>query len=360
VQARAALHVLDGLGNALAARRLGTAPFSTAANGLFGAGSEASVIGDRRHSSAASAALANGILIHALDYDDTHTLGIVHATAATLPAALAAGEQGHVDGRDFLTALVAGYELVSRLGAASPHGFHARGFHATGICGAYSAALVAAKLGGLRRGQAVNALGIAGSQSSGSLEFLATGAATKQVHPGWAAVAGLVSAALAEGGASGPSTTFEGERGLYAIYTDAEPDLSAICASLGSSWQIEGIAVKPYPACHLLHRTLDAGREVRNETDPDGIAEIIVRVPAESIPIVAAPGEVKRSPRTPYEAKFSVQWSLAAMLCDGRVDVDTYRPERLGRPELLTISHMVRVEERPSTDRPRMRPATLR
>jgi 2-methylcitrate dehydratase PrpD len=342
VRRRTALHLLDGLGTALAAARTNAAPFAIPAARTLGSGQESSLVGTTERSSAAGAALANGILMHALDFDDTHTAGLVHATVATLPAALAVAEREGRSGADLIRAVTLGYELIGRLSRAVPHGFHARGFHATSVCGTFSSALVAALLADLDAPRTVAALGIAGSQSSGSMEFLATGAATKQLHPGWASLAGVVAARLAETGASGPDTIIEGEHGLYGLYSSVPPDLDSILAGLGETWQVEGIATKPYPACHLIHRVLDVGQRLHNEVEVEKAADILVRLPADSVPIVAAPEEAKRRPRSPYEAKFSLQWSLAAMLIDGEIGVDTYRPDRIDRPEVLRLSERVR------------------
>jgi 2-methylcitrate dehydratase PrpD len=341
-------HILDGLGVALAARRLGTASYAATVASSFGAGTQAHIVGDRNPTTATGAAFANGILVHALDFDDTHTQGLVHVTAATLPAALAVAEETGRTGQELIEAIVVGYEVIARLGSATRHGFHARGFHATSVCGTFASALIAARLYGLSPDQAVNALGIAGSQSSGSMEFLSTGAATKQIHPGWASLAGLVAARLAGAGATGPGTVFEGERGLYRLFTDTVADTSVITEGLSTRWMIDGIAMKPYPACHLMHRTLDAARRVHGQVKVGDIAEIVVEIAPDSVPIVGAPETRKQSPRTSYEAKFSVQWSVAAMLTAGAVQISTYLPEELERRDLRELAARVRLDERRS------------
>jgi 2-methylcitrate dehydratase PrpD len=201
IRQRTALHVLDGLGTALAAAHMDAAPFAIPAARTLGSGQESSLLGTTERSSAAGAALASGILMHALDFDDTHTAGPVHATAATLPAALPVAEREGRSGVDLIRAVTLGYELIGRLSRAVPHGFHAWGFHTTSVCGTFSSAFAAALLAGLDVKRTVAALGIAGSQSSGSMEFLATGAATKQLHPGWVSLAGVIAARLAETGA---------------------------------------------------------------------------------------------------------------------------------------------------------------
>lgn len=341
IKERAALHVLDGIGTALAAARLGSAPYAVGAAAALGVGEESTVFGSSGRSTAAAAALANGILMHSLDYDDTHTSGLVHATAVTLPAALATAERGGVTGAEFLKAIVIGYELVGRLSTAVPHGFHAKGFHATAVCGAFSSTLVSSLLSTTTVDVAVNALGIAGSQAAGSMEFLATGASTKQIHPGLASMSGVLAGVLAAGGAVGPDSVIEGRHGLYSLYAQGEPDIAGILADLGDSWEAEGIEIKLYPACHLIHRTLDVARALRTEVDVDEIEEVKLRIPHDSIPIICAPSDVKQRPRSPYEAKFSAQWSVAAMMLEGEVGVETYRPDRIDRAEVLELAQRV-------------------
>ena len=144
---RAALrHLLDGVGTALAARRAGVVdPAVAVARGLGGP-AQAPVLGDRDAIGSAAAAFGTGALVHGLDFDDTHAGGLVHATAVVLPAAFAVGLERGATGAEVLAAAVAGYETVCRVAAASPHGFHARGLHATAIAGALSSAVVAARL----------------------------------------------------------------------------------------------------------------------------------------------------------------------------------------------------------------------
>lgn len=339
----AGLHLLDGLGAALAGRRSGVTDFAVAVGQAGGGPAEATILGDRDRVAAPWAAFTNGVLMHALDYDDTHTGGLVHATAVTLPTALAVGEQYRRSGAEVLVAAVTGYELVARLSLAAPHGFHTRGFHATSVCGTFTSALIAARLGGADRSAAVAALGIAGSQAAGSMEFLSTGSSTKQLHPGWASMAGIVAARLGAAGASGPASVIEGDYGLYRLFTDLEVNPAAILDGLGTTWETERISIKPYPACHLIHSTLDAAGTL-GRLNGSEIAEVEVTLPADSVPIVAEPSAAKIVPRSPYEAKFSAQWSVAAMLLDGAVNVATYHPSWLARPELLDLSARVRYE----------------
>ena len=342
VRDAACRHTLDGLGTALAASRLGTAPYATTVADQIGGPPEASIV-DGGRVAAPVAALANGILVHALDYDDTHAESRVHPTAAVVPAALAAAEHAGASGAEYLTACVAGYELVTRLGAAVRHGFHTRGFHATSVCGVFSSALVGARLWNLRAETAVAALGIAGSFASGSLQFLQDGSATKQLHPGWAAHAGLMAVRLALAGASGPAQILEGENGFFRAYAGQDVGPEVVVADLGHRWETTRVTLKPYPACQLSHASLDALRLLRDRIGPlDAVEEVTFEMPIESVPIVCEPFEMKLRPRTAYDAKFSLQWCAATLLIDGRLDVESFAEDRLARPEVLRLAARVR------------------
>ncbi|MGI5328818.1 MmgE/PrpD family protein [Actinomadura nitritigenes] len=338
---RAALrHVLDGLGCAVAASRRGAADAAVlTALDLGGGRPEATIIGQRTGGgrvTRAEAAFANGVLVHALDFDDTHAGGLVHASAPVLPVALAEAEALGLGGPDLLLGAMVGLETICRLGAAAPHGFHARGLHATAACGVLAAALTASRMRGLTVDETVHALGIAGSQAGGLLEFLNTGASTKQLHAGFAARAGVLAATLASHGATGPGTVIEGEHGLFGALLGRRVEPAAVVDGLGERWELTRITVKPYPACQLLHAQLDAARDLHGA----GIESITAEVHPDAAPIVCAPG--KERPRTPYDAKFSLPWSVAAMVIDGSVTTATY--DAVDRPEVFDLAGRVRAE----------------
>ena len=345
VRHTASRHLLDGLGTGLAAVREGAAePAVTVAVGLGGP-PESTILGGRHKGSAPAAAFATGSLVHALDFDDTHAGGLVHATAGVLPAALAVGEQIGVSGAEVLTAAVAGYEVVCRLAAAAPHGFHARGLHATSVCGVLAAAAVAGRLSGFDAPRLVDALGIAGSSAGGLLEFLHTGSSTKQLHPGLAGSAGIVAARLAAAGASGPDTVLEGGYGIFAALAGrTDVDAKSVLDGLGETWETTRITVKPYPACQLLHASIDAALAL----PPLDVASVLADLHPDAVSMVAQPRSTKVRPRTPYEAKFSLPWSVAAALVDGRVDLHTYTHGRLDRAEVTDLADRVAVRVVPS------------
>jgi 2-methylcitrate dehydratase PrpD len=342
VIASARLRTLDVLGIALAASTGDSAPSVLGALDGWSAAGDCTVIGAKQTAAAPLAILANGTLAHSLDFDDTHALSITHASAVVVPVALAVGEAAGLDGRAVLTATVAGLEAITRLGMAVPGAFHARGWHATAACGPFAAGLVAGRLEGLDADRLTAALGIAGSFASGLMEYLEDGSWVKRVHPGWAGHAGAVAAALARGGFTGPASVLEGRFGFYHAFLGAEPD-TAPFATLGQLWETPGIGYKPYPCCHLVHAYLDCALDLRRDhaLTADAVAAVECLVPAGEVPIVCEPRPAKVRPRTSYDAQFSLAYTVASALIDGRVGLDTFTPERLLDAQRLALAERV-------------------
>jgi 2-methylcitrate dehydratase PrpD len=340
----AKLHVLDVLGCGLAAHGLGIATEGRTAMSELGGDAEASVIGLDSGLPAPNAAFANAMLCHGLDFDDTHSESVSHVSTVVVPAALALAEARGSSGRELLTAIVAGNEIVTRIGMATPGAFHRRGFHPTAICGIFGATAAAARLGGLGPADGASAFGIAGSMASGLFAYLDDGTATKPIHPGWAAHGALLAARLAELGAEGPPGVLEGRFGVFHAFVGARIDLEPQLADLGERWETQRIAFKPYPACHFVHGSLGATASLLEGLDPDEVEDVVVTVPEPGVSLVLEPAASKVAPRTDYEGKFSLQYSTAAMLVHGRVGLQTYTPEALSDPRLLDLARKVRYE----------------
>ncbi|AJW38105.1 Immune-responsive protein 1 [Rhodococcus sp. B7740] len=345
VRHAAARHLLDGVGNAIAAQRLGYGRAGWTVADALGGPPEARPLTGARGLSAPAAAFATGVMVHALDFDDTHAGALVHATAVSLPAAFAVGQQVSASGADVLTAAALGLETACRLGEVSPHGFHARGVHATAAVGPLTAALVAGHLSKFDTETLVNALGIAGSSSSGLLEFLDTDADTKALHPGSASMNGVLAARLAAAGATGPSSVLEGRRGIYAALTDRPTNFAALTEGLGSRWEATRIGIKPYPSCQLMHVTLDAVSKALGDSavQASDVADIEVFVHPDSSPFVCGPNTGVASPRSTYDGKFDLPWSVAALLHDGAITVSTYTDDSIARGDVLITARKVRV-----------------
>lgn len=342
---RAKLLILDALGCGLASNAYDFANAAMAGVAALGGEGSCSVIGRSGGLPVRDAALVNGILIHGLDFDDTHLVSIVHPTAACLPCALSFGEFRGVDGRALLVAYAAGMETAIRVGAAAKGGFHHTGFHATGVVAHFSASVVAAKLLGLPAEAIVAAQGIAASTAAGVQVFLEEGAWTKRMHPGWAAVAGITAAHLAQSGFKAPTRPYEGRFGLFETHLQhpaAPIDLSSELASLGQVWELAETAMKPYPVCHFIHGCADAAIELHAQINPADIVHVEAFLPRDTIPIVAEPPEAKIRPTNDYEAKFSAQFVVATCLLKGAFGLADLLPEALTDPAILDLAARVK------------------
>ena len=359
----AKLHLLDSLGVALAAASTEFGRKITWAARSLGAGEESTVVSSAERLPAPSAALVNGTLIHALEYDDTHTDSIIHGSSVVVPSTLAAAERGLVDGKELLTSLVVGWEAIVRLGLVAPGAFQARGFHTTGVCGSFASALVAGRLTKLPEPELTSALGIAGSQASGLFEYVVSGASVKSSHPGWAAHNGIVATQLAHCGVSGPASVFEGRFGFYSTFTDRDPKeltLDNLYRDLGERWYTQELSYKPYPCCHFNHAFLDCAAQLVSEgLVAEDIENVICHVAPEIVPVVCEPRQAKVAPQSGYEARFSLPYSVAAMLCHGEVGLDTYSRENIADGRLLRIARSVGYEPDPNTNYPKSFPGRV-
>jgi 2-methylcitrate dehydratase PrpD len=358
VRLRAKRLVLDAIGCAFAAR---TQPFAgrlaRSVARLAGPGPRG-VVGMRERLPLRDAAMVNGMLMHGLDYDDTHAAGVVHLTVSTLPAGLALAAQRAASGAELLIAYIGGVEAGARLAAAAKGGFHQAGFHPTGVVGAFASALVAGRLMALPPARLAGAQGIALSLASGNLQFIEDGAWTKRIHPGWAAVCGLTAASLAADDIPAPLQAYEGRYGLYRSHLPPAAlehcDLSLATAGLGSAWEIDNVAVKPFPACHLLHACADAAIALhRAGLDPARIRSVRALVPGDVVPAVCEPVAAKRRPKSDYDAKFSVPYAVASGLARGRLGLAEFAPEALTEPRIERLMDKVEYQVDPGADFPR-------
>jgi 2-methylcitrate dehydratase PrpD len=344
---QAKLHLLDTIGCGFAASAVGVATEGRTAMAELGGEPQASVIGLDEALPAPSAAFANAMLCHALDYDDTHPDSLAHIGVVVVPAALAAAEAGGASGRDFVAGLLVGNEVVARIGAAASGLFHERGFHPTSVCGVFGGTSAVARVAGADAATATSALGIAASFASGVFAYLNDGTPTKPIHPGWAAHGSLLAARLSALGSEGPPGAIDGRFGLYNAYVGLAPGeegpIAEQLSDLGTRWETRRIAYKAFPACHFTHGSLAATAGL-GRLDPDEIEDILVTVPATGVPLVLEPAEQKMAPRTVYEAKFSLQYSTARMLVHGSAGLSAYTSEAIADPRVLALASNVRYE----------------
>ena len=344
VKARTRELLLDLIGVALAgSRQPSSPPAATVAFDLGGVGN-ATVIGTNQKTSAVWAAMANGTAAHAVELDDVTTESSLHPGVAVIPTALSLAEETQTTPARMLEAIVAGYEVTMRVGnALNPASAYARGFHPTGVAGVFGATMAAGRLLGLNPDQLSSALGIAGTLASGSLEYLAGGAWTKRLNPGWAGHAGITAAHLARSGFSGPKSVFEGRLGLLHAYSDAaDPD--RLLADLGRQLQVMRVSIKPYACCRYNHGLIDCVLRLSREhhVQPIDVERIRLGVLTGGALLVAEPIEQKRTPRSVVDAQFSAPYAAAAALVYATGGIDAYTPDKLADPTIHEL--MARTE----------------
>ncbi len=354
---QAQLLMLDALGIALASSQHDFAHCAYRGLQALGGAGDSAVMGAFAPLPLRDAVLMNGILVHGLDYDDTHVPGIVHVSASSVPLAL--GLAAHLDrsGRELLTAYVLAIEISARLGAVAKGGFHQTGFHPTGLIGTFGCTLAAGFLYGMNAAQLKMAQGIALSVASGSLEFLQDGAWTKRMHPGWAGVAGITAASLARHGFIGPGAAYEGRFGLFPSYLGSEVehcDYSLATRGLGKIWEVGEVGVKPYPACHFVHGCTDAAIALRARGVRAGdIAHVRALVPQEVVKTVGEPVENKRRPANDYDAKFSIPYAVATGFVRGKFGLAELEEPALRDPDILALADKVDYEADPNSEFPK-------
>jgi 2-methylcitrate dehydratase PrpD len=300
-------------------------------------------IGHDRTLSAAGAAFLNGTAAHGEDFDDTFEGGPVHAGAVIVPAVLAACERHRPDGAAALLGIAVGVEVMCRLSTVVPKAVHKAGFHPTAIFGTMGAATGVGVALGLNRKQLVDALGIAGSMAAGIIEYLAEGAWTKRLHPGWAAQSGLRAALLARAGFVGPRTVFEGVHGLFNGFAHtAQGDYEALLGDFGTRWVTETLAFKPYPCGTMAHPYIDcAKRLAARGVKPEDVKELLCEVAEGTVHRLWEPLASKQRPPNGYAAKFSTPFLLATGFVRGGVGLDAFTEAAVRDERVLALSSKV-------------------
>lgn len=346
-------HILDTIGVAIRGRTHENAVNSL--NGLIELNKNAHLIpvwGSKVKLSTEYAALANGIAAHCLDFDDTHTDSILHGSTIIAPVVLALGEELNLSEEDLLVAFIGGWEVAARIGLASKGSFHKRGFHTTSIAGMFGAVAAASKLLHSSEHEIVNALGLAGSQTSGINEYLSNSSSSKSMHAGWSAFSGIVSTRFAKNGMTGPHSVFEGRDGIFKTYgIFDECDLSIATSSLFKTWETTRISIKPYPCCHFAHAFIDCiGILLEKGIQVESISGIKCYVPEIEQALICEPFSEKLRPLTTYGAKFSLPFLLATKLLDKKINHNTFVLKNLNRSDIEAISDLVSYENAdPST-----------
>jgi len=322
VLGRCAVHLLDTLAAGVAGSDSREAVRSRAALNHPAGQGRAGIWGTRDRATPATAALLNGIAAHAYELDDSG--GCDHSGAVVVPAALAAAAHttDSVDGPTLLTAVALGYELGRRVQDAlgGYDDVNQAGWHSTGTCGPFAAAVAAAKILHLDVRATAHAIGLAAASAAGSWAFIVEGAMSKRLHAGHAARGGLEAALLAAADFTGPSDVFEAPWGgfldLYRGAAPARPD--ALTRDLGRSWQIDYASIKPHATCRSTHAAIDALLELRPAiASPETVTAIEVHTSALIAAMCGGTDVAELS-----AAQLSLPFALAVAVLYGRVDID--------------------------------------
>ena len=329
--------MLDATGIAYASGRYDFAHKALTAIAGLGGDGQVPVIGLPLRLPPRDAALVNGILVHGLDFDDTHTGGIIHATASVWPAVMATASCAARPAPICSPPTSRAWRRPRGSRAVGSGPFHQLGFHPTGLIGVFGCTLAAGTLMGLSPQALTMAQGIALSMAAGSLEFLEDGAWTKRMHPGWAAQSGITAAALAQQGFVGPSRAYEGRFGLFNAYLQAGIEAERwgrATAGLGERLGDDGDrreAAAGLPLHPRLLRCRDRTSRSSTSSSIGDIERIKALVPAEVVKTVCEPVANKRRPANAYDAQFSIPYLVAASLVRGRFTLAELEPEALDR-----------------------------
>ncbi len=310
---------------------------------------EAVLWGNKGHkASVLMAAMANGTMIHAFDFDDYHSAKL-HPGSVVIPAALAVGERIGISGKELLTAIILGYEVMIRASlAAGPNSSRKKGWHLTGTCGTFGAAAAVGKIYKLTPKQLVYALGLAGTQSSGLWAFIADGSMAKRLHPGKAAQSGILSVMLAAKDFSGSSQIFEAEDGGFLQATSDEPNLSLLTEALGEVYHCVETRIKPYAACGSNHSSIEGVLELvsNHSLKPEDIEKISVY----NSHVVKLQTGWDYKPTTILQAQMSLKYCIAVAIKDRQVLTDQFTEERIKDRELTDLAKRVEVVVDPEID----------
>jgi 2-methylcitrate dehydratase PrpD len=319
----------------------------------LGAGSGATVVYHGDSLSLDQAAFVNSAFGHGGEYDDTQLAAHTHSSAVVVPPVLAVGEQRHVSGAQALQSIIAGIEVMVRVGyAAAPH-LDERGHHAPPVVGPFGAAAAASRMLGLDVSRTANAMAISGSHASGTREYTRSGGTVKRVHCAMPAMSGLRSAMMAAHGITGPLSIIEGDRGILNLFAGGEFELSRITDGLGRDYMIIETAYKPVTSPWPSHAPLEAFGALIDEHKlaPEDIASLLVGTSKQAWNNI----RTIKAPRDIMDAHYSLAFGLAVRLYRGGNMLHHYREEDLADPRFLDFAQRVQITVDPIADEERIR-----
>lgn len=292
---------------------------------------------------AATALMINGSMNHAVELDDLHKPSKIHAGTVIVPAVLTCGELFGISGKELLTAMAVGYEVMLRSAIAVGVDSHRRrGWHGTATCGAFGAAAAIGHIMGLNAAETANAFGLAGTSTGGLMAYTADGSMSKRYHAGMAAMHGYIAAASAKAGFTGPTYVFEAPDGGYAHAVSDKYDLEELVKDLGAVWHCKDMGHKFYACCGHIHQAIDCAIKIKNKysPDPDTIDDITVT----TYDVAGMSWGFSEPPKNTVEAQFSFPYAVSVALLDGQAFLPQFAPERLVDPKIHALAKKVSVK----------------
>lgn len=334
--------LLDTLGVMLAATTLGEGVDAFAQLALAGEGKgEATLIGRAAHAPLLMAALANGALAHAIDFEDGHDGAPVHPNAVQTPAVLALAESlGNISGRMLIAALAIGCDLTCRLGLCLTTDPARFGWYPPPILGGFGAVAACAKLGGLAPQQVLDAFSLllCSTTCSGEIKY-SPRSQMRAVRDAFPAQAALQVILLAQAGVVGFDAPLEGKAGFFSLYAQGGYDPAALLGGLGERFEGENLTLKPWPSCRGTHAFIEGALSIRQEA---GFAvEDIAEIRLSGHPVMRMldePHEAKRAPATAIDAKFSGPFTAATALLRGAVTLESFAPAALRQQDVIALA----------------------
>lgn len=337
--------LMDYLGVALAGSQTESGRIARRFAKAHGGKPQARLIGDNARVPMTAAALANAISSHSIELDDIDVLALFHFSPPVFSAALAAAEYAGANGKQLLTALAAGCEMMERASKATNPSLRNRGFHTTPTCGVFGATVAAAKVLRLSKEKLVSALGLAGAQASGLMEMYGP-SMQKRFNPGPTARNGVTAALMAQLGFTGADTIFEGERGFLKAFSD-QSHSEALGEDLKQPYDLL-IEFKPYSCARPIHNAIDCALDVRGQAGFE--ADAIERIHVARHPDWARYHQ-NQAPRTYHEAQVSLPFSVAVALLEGKALLKQYSDRNIRNPQVKRLCQLTSISEDASLPR---------
>jgi len=340
--------ILDTLGCAIAGHTLANHEFHWIFDLVkeMGGNPESTIFLEGMKTSAPQAALVNGALVHTIDFDDTHMASISHLGASVVASTLAMGEKVEADGPSLITAMVLAYEVAGRIGKAIMPS-HYKYWHSTGTLGTIGAAVVSAKLLGLKADRMEQAISLAADGASGMRYCIDFGDFSKSLHPAMAAWHGTMAAQIIRRGAEGPKGLLEYKSGFCEAYSD-EPNMKLLTENLGGSYEILTDSLKAFPTILCSHTPVQGTIKIMKARNLrlEDVESLHFRVSP------TAPGQgLNYSPDSPLAARLSIPYCVTMAAAEGHISMDQFQESKIMDPKIKEFMKKVKVESDPEFSR---------